>query len=113
MSPRSWKRREFAVTQAGYFTVLKPTGGFSAALPPGSRYLNDPSKGPVPLPTPDQMAPGHSVNPETTISLQLVDPPAQDRHSIRLILIVLAAAAIMFALLWWLTAQRLHTPYTS
>ncbi len=102
MSPRSPKRRDFAVTQAGYFTVLKSTGGFSATLPPGSRYLNDPSRRPVPAPTPDQAAPDHDGSQETAISFQLVDPPAQDRHSTRLILIVLAATAIMLAVLWWM-----------
>ena len=37
--PRSWNRREFDVTPAGFFTVLKPSGWFSATsrLPAGFR----------------------------------------------------------------------------
>ncbi|MGB8030924.1 MAG: hypothetical protein WCF30_14830 [Terracidiphilus sp.] len=102
MSPRSWKHREFAVTQAGYFTVLKPTGWSSATLPPGSRYLNDPSKDGA-APSPDQTAPDCAGSQETTISLKFVDPPPQNRHSIRLTLIALAAAALTVLAFWWMT----------
>jgi hypothetical protein len=103
MSPRFLKRREFAVTQAGYFTVLKPTGGFSATLPPGSRYLNYPSKdGAVPLPAPGQTAPDHAGSQETTIPLQIVSPSEGKLHLVRFVLIVLAAAATTAVLLWYI-----------
>ncbi|MGO8933336.1 MAG: hypothetical protein ACLPLZ_05260 [Terracidiphilus sp.] len=106
MSPRSLKRRDFAVTQAGYFTVLKPARSFSATLPPGSRYLNDPSKRPVPLPAPDQTAPVHAVGQEITIPLQIVSPSEGDHHLMRLLLIVLIAAALTLAVLWWMTPNN-------
>lgn len=109
MSPRSWKRREFSVTQAGYFTVLKPTGWFSATLPLGSRYLNDPSKdGAVPSPAPGQTTPDHAVSPETTIHLQTVSPSAGELNWVRLALIVLTAAALTLSVLWWMTP---NTPW--
>ncbi len=99
-SPRSWNRREFNVTPAGFFTVLKPTGWFSASrLPAGFRYLNGPPKGgAAPAPAsklaPDQKALDHAVSQETTIPLQIVMPSAHDRRLVRLALIVLAAAAL-------------------
>ena len=100
-STRSLKRRDFAVTQAGYFTVLKPTGGFSATLPPGSRYLTEPSK--KPAPAPEQTAPDHATSPEITIPLQIVSPSEGAHHLMRLLLIVLAAAALTLSVLWWMT----------
>ncbi|MGO9326107.1 MAG: hypothetical protein ACLP07_16250 [Terracidiphilus sp.] len=107
MGPRSWKRREFAVTQAGYFTVLKPTGGFSATLQPGSRYLNDLSKdGAVPPPAPGQAAPDRSGTPETTIHLQTVSPGPGELHWVRLALIVLTAAVLTLSVLWWMTPNN-------
>jgi hypothetical protein len=107
MSLRSWNRREFSVSQAGYFTVLKPTQWFSATLPPGSRYLNGPSKdGAPPLPAPGQTAPDHAESPETTIHLQTVSPSAGELHWVRLALVVLAAAALTLSALWWMTPNN-------
>jgi hypothetical protein len=107
MSPRFLKRRDFAVTQAGYFTVLKPTGGFSATLPPGSlQDLVGQPKKPAVITAPDQKAVDHAVGAETTIHLQTVTQSAGELHWIRLALIVLTAAALTLSVLWWMTPDN-------
>jgi hypothetical protein len=104
MSPRSWNRREFSVSQAGYFTVLKPIRWFSATLPPGSRYLNDPLKGSAP--SPDRVSSEHAVSPETTIHLQTVSSNLGELNWVRLALIILTAAALTLSVLWWMTPNN-------
>jgi hypothetical protein len=105
MSPRSWNRREFSVSQAGYFTVLKPTRWFSATLPPSTKYLKGPTNDGFP-PAPGKTTPIHTANPEAAISFQSVDPGAAGRNPIRLILIVLTAAALTLSVLWWMTPNN-------
>ncbi len=95
--PRTWNRRDFAVTSNGYFTVLKPTGWFSTLrLPGGSRYLAGPSKG-TKIP---QAHENPSENGAAAVPLQFVSLGAQDRQLMRPALIVLAATAIAWILLW-------------
>ncbi len=122
-SPRSWNRREFAVTPNGFFTILKPTGWFSTVpLPGGFRYLVGQSKGtaspqahenstenpttaPPPESTsvPEQMALDHADSQETAIPLQIMKPSTPDHRLLRPALVVLAATAITSILLWWIT----------
>jgi len=101
---RSWNRRETNVAQAGYFTVLRSTGWFSALshLPGGYRYV---VKGPA---TPDvlvkpegaEAAPEKGpVSPETAPTLQMVPSIARDLGLPRLALIAVVAAAITVLLL--------------
>jgi hypothetical protein len=119
-SPRSWNRREFAVTQNGYFTILKSTGWFSAApLPGGFRYLTGKPKGAAsprmpentaekPAATSDpgsigvskQKPPGHAGGRQATIQLQTIDSRTPGRHLMRLALIVIAATALTWIGLW-------------
>jgi len=121
-SPRSWNRREFAVTPNGFFTILKPTGWFSAVpLPGGFRYFVGQSKGtaspqahenPTENPTtapppestsvPERKALDHADSQETAIPLQIVMPSTHDHHLMRPALIVLAATAITSILLCWI-----------
>jgi hypothetical protein len=112
--PRSWNRREFDVTPAGFFSVLKPSGWFSATsrLPTGFRYLIGASKQaaaaygvetPVaaPVPAPKQTF-GQADTRETTIPLQMLTPTTHDHHWMQAALSVLVAVAITCFLLWWI-----------
>ena len=100
MSARAWNRRETSVAQAGYFSILRSTGWFSALsrLPGGYRYV---VKGPA---TPDFL-----VRPEglgvaaterrgamaaTAPAFQAVAPRASGRAAIRFALIAFVAAGI-------------------
>jgi hypothetical protein len=115
-SSRSWNRREFNVTSAGYFTVLKPTGWFSAAstsrLPAGIRYHIGPSEKAAashvvetlaaePVPAPEQQTLDHADIQETTIPPNLLMPTTHDYHWMRLSLSALFAAALTYFVLWW------------
>jgi hypothetical protein len=116
--PRSWNRREFAVTANGFFTVLKPTGWFSAArLPEGFRYLTGRSKGSAapradenstaalptePTSVPELKALDHADSQETAMLSQSMIPSTHDHSPTRPALIVLAATAITAILLWWI-----------
>jgi hypothetical protein len=105
---RSWNRRETNVAQAGFFTVLRSDGWFSALsrLPGGYRYV---VKGPA---TPDVLVKPEGVQasseeqsraggPGTQASLEFGMAKTRDFYLARTILIALAGAAITFGLLWW------------
>jgi hypothetical protein len=122
MGPRSWNRREFAVTPNGLFSILKPTGWFSTVrLPGGYRYLVGLSKGnaspqahenptenptappsPVSISEPVQKALDHADSQEMAILSQRIIPSAYKHRLMRQALIVLAATAITSILLWWI-----------
>ena len=98
-SPRSWNRREFTVAPNGFFTILKPTGWFSALpLPGGFRYLKGKSKRAVSPPAYENPAGGHAA----AMPLQFTSLSTPHPHLMRLAAIVVAAAAITFGLLWWI-----------
>jgi hypothetical protein len=117
-SPHTWNRREFNITQNGYFTILKSAGWFSAVpLPGGFRYLVRKSKGfanptenPAENPTaasvfastsaPQLNSLARSGSPETTIRLQTIDSATSGHHLMRLALIVVAATGLAWILLW-------------
>jgi len=121
-NPRTWNRREFAVTQNGYFTILRPTGWFSATRLPGStRYLAGksreatspqeleyPTGNPATTPPPGSAfapvreAPFHADSRNTAMPLQFMSLTTQDHRLMRPALIVLAASAITWILLWCL-----------
>ena len=100
MSAARWNRRETNVAQAGYFTVLRSTGWFSALsrLPGGYRYV---VKGPA---TPDVLvrpegagvaAPeSHDEAQEAAPTLQVLTSKTSGLGLLRLALIALAAAGI-------------------
>lgn len=113
--PRTWNRREFSVTPNGFFTVLRPSGWFSAApLPGGFRYLTTPSKKataqedahstatvpPGSTPQRVQTALDHGGSPGTELPLQFTSLGTEHRQVLRPALIALAATAITFILLW-------------
>jgi hypothetical protein len=120
MKGHSWNRREFSVTPNGYFTVLRPTGWFSTVRLPGDfQYrigLSDvtafpqanenPTQNPTTEPLlestsmPDQTAFDHGGIQESPILSQSMIPSTQDHRLMRTALIVLAAAAISFYVLW-------------
>lgn len=98
-NPRTWNRREFNVTPCGYFTILKPVGRFSATRPPGGiGNVMGPSKG-TPL---EQAVPGHADNQGRAIPVQIMPIGTHDRQLMRVMSVVLTAAAITFALLLWI-----------
>jgi len=104
---RSWNRRESSVTQAGFFTVLKPNGWFSALrLPGGFRYRigGRPEDQSVLKPTSASKpeTPARPGGQATSIPLQIVSPSEQGPSLIRVALIALAAAAITLSFFWFL-----------
>jgi hypothetical protein len=109
-SSRSWNRREFDIRPAGYFTVTKSAGWFAAwRLPGGFRYLfpqSGEAKAPAAAPasafTPNEKA----IDQGRAILSQSMVPVRDDQGLMQLVLIVLAAAAITFALLWWIAGAR-------
>jgi hypothetical protein len=112
MSPRTWNRRSFNVTQNGFFTVLRPTESFSAArLPGGYRYVvaepkppappkPDENPNPVSAIAPEQKAPDHADGQPTEILIQILKPSEREHSAAWPVLIVLAATAITGFLLW-------------
>jgi len=103
---RLWNRREFDVTPAGYFTVLKPKRWFSAVRLSGTfrGLLNGPLT-PRWLEKPagalgDEQNRTRSQQPAA--SLRIVQPAEGDRSLVRLAFIVLGAAAITCGLLRWI-----------
>jgi hypothetical protein len=85
---RSITRRGYSFATAGYFTVLKPNTWFPASRLPGPfRYRAG------------QSAP---TTAETTAP-NIITLAAEPRHPLRLGLIILASAAIVYAMLTWLT----------
>ena len=97
-SPRTWNRREFNITQNGYFTILKSAGWFSAVpLPGGFRYLRGETKGAA---APPAISSASSDGSAATIQLQTVDSDTSGRHLMRLALIVVAATGLAWILLW-------------
>jgi hypothetical protein len=95
-----WNRRETNVVQAGYFTVLRSTGFFSALsrLPGGYRYV---VKGPA---TPDVLvkpegagtatAQNFDAAQATAPAFETLAPKANGLGLLRLALIALVAAGI-------------------
>jgi len=120
-NPRTWNRREFSVTPNGYFTVLRPTGWFSSVrLPGGFRYQiglseetefpqaqENPTQNPATAsPTEltyisEQKALDHADSQETAILSQTMKLSTPDHRLLRLALVVLAASAISYLILWW------------
>jgi hypothetical protein len=120
--PRSWNRREFAVTPNGLFAILRPTGWFSAVrLPGGFRYRvglseetefpqahENPTENPAATPPPEstsvweQKALVHADSQETALLSQTMRLSTHDYRLMRTALIVLAATAITLIMLWLL-----------
>jgi hypothetical protein len=120
MKSHSWNRREFSVTPNGYFTVLRSTGWFSTVRLPGvfqyriglsdvtefpqaHEYSTENPTAPPLLEStsmPDQNAFDHAGIQETAILSQSMIPSTQDHCLMRTALIILAAAAISFYVLW-------------
>jgi len=95
-NPRTWNRRDFSVTPNGYFNILKPDGWFSAVpLPGGFRYLSGQPKGPAS----EQQAPAPAGSQQSTIRLQTIES-SMPLGLLRPALIVLAATALTWILLW-------------
>jgi hypothetical protein len=118
-SPRTWNRREFNITQNGYFTILKSSGWFSAVpLPGGFRYLGSKSRRAATPQAPNLPADIDATVPAVasksaqfvssagsgssaaTIQLQTIDSDTSGRHLTRLALIVVAATGLAWILLW-------------
>jgi hypothetical protein len=106
---RSVIRRGYTVAQAGYFTVTSPNRWFSASQFPDrfpelshSRNPSAPEGGAAPKTPSASSAPNGAGNQEISLPLQVAIPGTIDRGRIRFIVIVLAAAALTFAVLWWI-----------
>lgn len=99
--PRFWNRRGFTPSAAGYFSVLREDGWFSAApLPEGYRYSIDSEKKPArALLTPTSAA-LFGIAGEVPPILQWYRAPQHGlRRLVRLGVIVLLAAGLMYLLL--------------
>ena len=107
----SWNRRGSAVTANGYFTVLRSTGWFPTFRPPdGFRYLTGKSVtnlahsvDVVARLTVSNPAANASVPTDPTIALRQIDTGQVGlRALLHTAALALPAAALTFALLWWL-----------
>jgi hypothetical protein len=89
---RAVTRRGFSVGTAGYFSVLKSSTWFPASRLPstpyhlGDRYIGTAEPG--------------SRHPAS--SPQILAPAVRDHRFMRPALVVLAAVAIAWTLLWWM-----------
>jgi hypothetical protein len=84
---RSITRRGFSFGTAGYFTVIKPNTWFPATRLPGPfRYRGSQSR----------QAPAEATAPN------IISLPPEHRSPLRLAIIVLASAAIVFGMLMWI-----------
>jgi hypothetical protein len=103
-SSRSWNRREFSITQNGYFTILKSNGWFSAVpLPGGFRYQVNKSKAdthPIAPTFAPQLNSEGAASQQATIQLQTIDSNTPRQALMRPALIVLAATALTWIGLW-------------
>jgi hypothetical protein len=98
---RSWNRRDFNVAVNGYFTVLKPTGWFSAARLPGTfRYLTGQTR--QKKSGPDQKLLPHAYGQQTTMQYAIIDSGNDAPRLGRSAFIVFASAALTSILLWWI-----------
>lgn len=96
---KQWNRRSFDVTPNGYFTVLKPSGWFpTVRLPGGFRYLIGENGKPKPLLHTDN--PKSVATADATVCFQMVGSTDGKRNLLRFGLIVLAAIALTFGLLF-------------
>jgi len=116
---RSVTRRGFTVGQAGMFTITSPNRWFSAKrLPSGFQDLIGLSKrtaarvvaSPV-ASAPDRKTLDHVGIEEPSISLHTLESTTQDHRLVRMVLIALAAAALTFAVLWWMTPANHYGHY--
>jgi hypothetical protein len=103
--PSSWNRREFEVTQAGYFSVLRPGRWIPAfRLPGGFRYLIRADRklrvvAPSAITDASATARENAQCPQIPI-LQWTRPEARSRYALlRIGLVVLSALAIAGTLL--------------
>jgi hypothetical protein len=96
---RSVKRRDFSIEPAGYFNVLTPSKRFAPSHPPGEfHYLPGQSK--------ETAFPQAHENPATPPQFELIPSPYRNDplylRLLRPVLLVLAAFALMYFLLWCL-----------
>jgi hypothetical protein len=106
---RSVVRRGYTVAQAGYFTVTSPNRWFSASQFPNrfpefsrSRKSASPENRAATFAPSAWAGPKTADNREITLPLQVAIPGAIDRGRIRFIMILLAAALLTAAVLWWI-----------
>ncbi len=97
MKTRYWNRREFDVTPNGFFTVLRPSGWFSATrLPEGFRYL---IRG---APDPRLKIPQATEGSGLGLPPQILTTDSNQPFLSRFVLVVLGAIALTSGLLWCL-----------
>lgn len=103
--PSSWNRREFNVTSAGYFSVLRPGRWIPAfRLPGGFRYLIRADRK-LRVVAPSANADAAAIARESALGLQIpilqwTRPEARSRFALlRILLVALSALAIAWVLL--------------
>jgi len=85
---RSITRRGYSVGTAGYFSVLKPNSWFPASrLPVPFRYRRDPSA---------------AVQDREIVAPNIISLPPEHRSPLRVGIIVLTSAVVVFAMLLWI-----------
>jgi len=118
---RSVNRRGFRIESAGYFTVLKPNTWFAATrLSGGFHHLLGQSKGnavalghenptaafpPASASVPERKALVHTGSREAAMPSLIVISGAQNHRLMRPATIVLAATAITWIFLWWVSVH--------
>jgi hypothetical protein len=118
---RSVNRRGFRVGTAGYFNILMPNTWFPASRLPGASAISwanprtavaqeheNPTENSTAAPPPDltsapeQNALDHAASQETAFLSQFIRTSTQGHRLLRFALIVLAATALAWILLWWI-----------
>jgi hypothetical protein len=95
------------VSTAGWFTVLRPTGWFSAVsrLPGGFRYLIKGRAVPEWLEKPSGSGAPNAANSGSSVatpSVQILQTATRERGVAGFAVIALAAAAVTLGMLWWI-----------
>ncbi len=99
---RSVLRRGYTVGTAGFFTITSPNRWFAASrLPEDFPFAADHTKETAALSAAELKAPGYVEGQPAEVPADFLQASKPDRHTMRLALIFLGAAAVALALLWW------------
>ena len=99
---RSVLRRGYTVGTAGFFTITSPNRWFAASrLPEDFPSAAGHSKETAALSDAELKTPGYVEGQPAEVPADFLQESKPDRHTMRLALVFLGAAAVALALLWW------------
>lgn len=99
---RAANLRGSSIHSAGFFTVLRSNSWFAASRLPVNRGLfGDRHKLSAKSTVPGRAALSHADSRAAAMPLHIMNLGTEDRGSMRLVFIVLAAAALTLVLLWF------------